>query len=74
MPLPALAALDQDVSRLRRLQEENDTLRARLASLMDNSQSAGGPQNPAQINVQDIPTPEVPQQPELMDDFYITAH
>lgn len=96
MPLPTLASLEQDAARVKRLQEENESLRHKLAALMElpnastvlsalnnsGSQNAGASgasigissgSAPQGLSVQDILPPEVPQPPDLMDDFYVIA-
>lgn len=88
MPLPTLATLEQDATRAKRLQEENDSLRHKIAALMElpnaatiisalnNSTGITG-SNPVPsgtgLVIQDVVPPEVPQPADLMDDFYIIA-
>lgn len=88
MPLPTLATLEQDATRAKRLQEENDSLRHKIAALMELpnaatiistlNNSAGvtsnnsGPPGTGS-SIQDVIPPEVPQPADLMDDFYIIA-
>lgn len=99
MPLPTLASLEQDAARVKRLQEENESLRCKIVALMElpgavnvisaannsavGSSATSGPSG-VQIglssgsslqglSVQDIALPEVPQPPDLMDDFYVIA-
>ncbi|KAJ1525458.1 hypothetical protein ONE63_010268 [Megalurothrips usitatus] len=88
MPLPTLASLEQDASRVKRLQEENETLRQKVAALMElpnasaivssiNNQTLGSSSNSglsgARSSILDIVPLEVPQLPDLMDDFYVIA-
>lgn len=59
MPLPVLASYEEEATRIRHLQEENESLKHKLATLQQRSGSIAGP--------------EVPPPPEIMDDFYIIA-
>ncbi|XP_046416281.1 WD repeat-containing protein 91 [Neodiprion fabricii] len=61
MPQPTLLAIDEDSVRLKRLQEENDTLKQKLADAV----------KPETIS--DVNAGPVPQHPPIMDDFYIIA-
>ncbi|XP_049957291.1 WD repeat-containing protein 91 [Schistocerca serialis cubense] len=63
MPLPTLANYEEDAARMRRLQEENDMLRHKLAQI-DNTKATPS-DGPSLI--------EGVQPTELMDDFYIIA-
>lgn len=63
MPQPTLSSFEEDATRIKRLQEDNDALRLRLATLLDNPRIIGT----------DLSAPELPQHAELMDDFYIIA-
>ena len=51
---------------MKRLQEENEALRLRVAALLDNARNNV-------ITVTDVTAPEVPQPSELMDDFNVIA-
>ena len=99
MPLPTLASLEQDAARVKRLQEENESLRHKIVALMElpgaanvisamitsaavssNNSGPGGvavglssTSSSQGISIQDIVPPEVPQPPDLMDDFYVIA-
>lgn len=91
MPLPTLASLEQDAARVKRLQEENESLRHKIAALMElpnavaiisslnNSSSNSGPSgttvgaSATTSSLHDIVPPEVPQLPDLIDDFYVIA-
>lgn len=57
MPQSVLASYEDEAARIRRIQEENDSLKQRLAKLQQRS-SIGA---------------EVPPLSDLMDDFYIIA-
>jgi len=61
MPQPTLLMIDEDTNKLKRLQEENEMLRQKL------SESA------KVENISDVNPGTAPQQPPLMDDFYIIA-
>lgn len=99
MPLPTLASLEQDAARVKRLLEENESLRHKISALMElpnaaaiisalNNSSVGPSLNsgPSAVGIgvsagtslqgltlHDIIPPEVPQFPDLMDDFYVIA-
>jgi hypothetical protein len=66
MPQPVLISFEEDALRMKRLQEENEALRLRVASLLE---IAGN----NVMSVTDVTAPEVPQPPELMDDFCVIA-
>ncbi|GFG39308.1 hypothetical protein Cfor_02233 [Coptotermes formosanus] len=66
MPQPVLISFEEDAQRMKRLQEENEALRLRVATLLE------GARNNA-ISVVDVTAPEVPPPAELMDDFYVIA-
>lgn len=66
MPLPVLINFEEDAQRMKRLQEENEALRLRVATLLDNARNNV-------ITVTDVTAPEVPQPTELMDDFNVIA-
>ena len=51
---------------MKRLQEENDVLRQRVATLLENARNSV-------ITVTDVTAPEVPTPAELMDDFSVIA-
>jgi hypothetical protein len=63
MPLPTLASFEEEATRMKRLTEENETLRTRLASLGALDAEPRGV------------TSSLPESAasELMDDFYIIA-
>ncbi|KYN05285.1 PREDICTED: WD repeat-containing protein 91 [Cyphomyrmex costatus] len=61
MPQPTLLTIDEDTNKLKRLQEENETLRQRLSDSVKIE------------SVWDVNPGPAPQQPPLMDDFYIIA-
>ena len=66
MPLPTLVNFEEDAQKMKKLQEENEILRMRITTFLDNARN--------NVNtVTDLPAPEVPQPPELMDDFYVIA-
>lgn len=66
MPQPMLVSFEEDALKMKKLQEENEILRMRVATLLENARNNTNA-------VADLPAPEVPQPPELMDDFYIIA-
>lgn len=66
MPLPVLINFEEDAQRMKRLQEENEALRLRVATLLDNARNNV-------ITVTDVTAPEVRQPAELMDDFNVIA-
>lgn len=59
--MPTLLLIDQDSNKIRRLQEEIDRLRQKLNEKVKIE------------SVLDISSGPIPQQPTLMDDFYIIA-
>lgn len=60
MPLPVLARYEDAALRMKQLQDENDSLKQRLAILQQRDDR--------------IPVgPEAPPTPEIMDDFYSIA-
>ncbi|XP_066586172.1 WD repeat-containing protein 91 [Prorops nasuta] len=61
MPQPTLLMIDEDTHKLKRLQEENEMLRQRLNESIKIE------------SVSDINPGLTPQQPPIMDDFYIIA-
>ncbi|XP_012058848.1 PREDICTED: WD repeat-containing protein 91 [Atta cephalotes] len=61
MPQPTLLTIDEDTNKFKRLQEENETLRQRLSDSVKIE------------SVWDVNPGPAPQQPPLMDDFYIIA-
>ncbi|XP_026480380.1 WD repeat-containing protein 91-like [Ctenocephalides felis] len=61
MPQPTLSSIDAEASLIKRLQEENNHLRNRLASMQPIT------------NLHDIVPIEVPPPTHLVDDFYIIA-
>ena len=61
MPLPTLLTIDEDANRLKRLQEENDVLRQKLT------------ESTRVESLADVNSGYTPQQPPIMDDFYIIA-
>lgn len=61
MPQPTLLTIDEDTNKLKRLQEENETLRQRLSDSVKIE------------SVWDVNPGPAPQQSPLMDDFYIIA-
>ena len=66
MPQPMLVSFEEDALKMKKLQEENEILRMRVATLLENARN--------NVNtVTDLPAPDVPQPPELMDDFYVIA-
>ncbi|KAJ9585107.1 hypothetical protein L9F63_020547 [Diploptera punctata] len=66
MPQPMLVSFEEDALKMKKLQEENEILRMRVSTLLENARN--------NVNtVTDLPVPEVPQPPELMDDFYVIA-
>jgi hypothetical protein len=66
MPLPVLVSFEDDAQKMKRLQEENELLRLRVASLLENARNNA-------TTVSDVTAPEVPQPAQLMDDFYVIA-
>lgn len=66
MPVPVLINFEEDAQRMKRLQEENEMLRQRVAALLENARNNV-------ITVTDVTAPEVPQHAELMDDFNVIA-
>jgi hypothetical protein len=66
MPLPVLVSFEDDAQKMKRLQEENELLRLRVASLLENARNNA-------TAVSDVTAPEVPQPAELMDDFCVIA-
>jgi hypothetical protein len=66
MPLPVLINFEEDAQRMKRLQEENEVLRQRVATLLENARNNV-------ITVADVTAPEVPPPAELMDDFSVIA-
>jgi uncharacterized protein YigA (DUF484 family) len=66
MPQPALASFEEDAQKMKRLQEENEVLRLRVAALHENARNN-------LMTVSDVTAPEVPPPAELMDDFYVIA-
>ncbi|XP_014297515.1 WD repeat-containing protein 91 [Microplitis demolitor] len=61
MPQPTLLTIDEDTNKLKRLQEENETLKQCLGES-------------AKIeNIADVNPGSTPQHPPIMDDFYIIA-
>jgi uncharacterized protein YigA (DUF484 family) len=66
MPQPVLVSFEEDAQKMKRLQEENEVLRLRVATLLENAR------NNVTV-VADLTAPEVPQPAELMDDFYVIA-
>lgn len=64
MPQPTLSSFEEDAAKLKRLQEENDSLRIRLSVLLE---------NPRLTTVNEVVAPDVMPPAELMDDFYIIA-
>ncbi len=76
MPLPTLANLEQDAARVKRLQEENESLRQKLAALMElpnastvlSSLNNSGPQNscPSGVTI-GISSGSVPQALSVQD-------
>lgn len=65
MPLPTLANFE-DVTRLRRLQEENESLKARLVQLIDQSRNT-------QSSSTEVTPIDVPPPVHIYDDFYVIA-
>ncbi|XP_018335657.1 WD repeat-containing protein 91 [Agrilus planipennis] len=61
MPIPTLMAYEEDTAKLRKLEEKNESLKSRLALLMDKG---------SDINVTPV---HVEPPPHLLDDFYIIA-
>ncbi|OXU22099.1 hypothetical protein TSAR_010752 [Trichomalopsis sarcophagae] len=61
MPVPTLLMIDEDTNKIRRLQEENERLRQRLGEMVKID------------SILDVNAGPTPQQPPLMDDFYIIA-
>lgn len=61
MPTPALMHFEEDANKIRKLEEKNESLKSRLAQLIDK-----GPEATV------IPCHVEPPQP-LLDDFYIIA-
>lgn len=61
MPMPTLLMIDEDTNKIRRLQEENERLRQRLSEMVKID------------SILDVNAGPTPQQPPLMDDFYIIA-
>lgn len=66
MPQPVLISFEEDAQRMKRLQEENETLRLRVATLLESARNIA-------VTAADVTAPEVPQPAELMDDFYVIA-
>jgi hypothetical protein len=66
MPLPVLVSFEDDAQKMKRLQEENESLRSRVATLLENARNNA-------TGVSDVTAPEVPQPAQLMDDFYVIA-
>jgi hypothetical protein len=66
MPQPVLINFEEDAQRMKRLQEENEALRLRVATLLENARKNV-------MTVADVTAPEVPQPAELMDDFCVIA-
>ncbi|PSN38125.1 WD repeat-containing protein 91 [Blattella germanica] len=66
MPQPMLVSFEEDALKMKRLQEENEMLRMRVTTLLENARNNI-------TTVTDLPAPEVPQPAELMDDFYVIA-
>lgn len=64
MPLPTLASYEEDVGRMRRLQDENEALRQKVMQLSECGRS---------YNTESVNTVEALHPIELMDDFYIIA-
>lgn len=89
MPQPTLSSIDAEASLIKRLQEENNHLRNRLASMQaqHSSQSQHSPNQFNDPNLYDLKTKiqkpitnlhdivpiEVPPPTHLVDDFYIIA-
>ncbi|XP_024889193.1 WD repeat-containing protein 91 [Temnothorax curvispinosus] len=61
MPQPTLLTIDEDTNKLKRLQEENETLRQRLSESVKIE------------SISDVNPGPAPQHPPIMDDFYIIA-
>lgn len=59
--MPTLLMIDEDTNKIRRLQEENERLRQRLSEMVKID------------TILDVNAGPTPQQPPLMDDFYIIA-
>jgi hypothetical protein len=66
MPQPVLISFEEDAQRMKRLQEENETLRLRVSTLLESARNVA-------VTAADVTAPEVPQPAELMDDFYVIA-
>ncbi|XP_023724016.1 WD repeat-containing protein 91 isoform X2 [Cryptotermes secundus] len=66
MPQPVLVSFEEDAQKMKRLQEENEALRLRVVTLLENARNNV-------TSVSDVTAPEVPQPAELMDDFYVIA-
>jgi hypothetical protein len=66
MPQPVLVSFEEDAQKMKRLQEENEVLRLRVATQLESTRNNV-------MTVSDVTAPEVPQPAELMDDFYVIA-
>jgi hypothetical protein len=66
MPQPVLINFEEDAQRMKRLQEENEALRLRVATLLENARNNV-------VTAADVIAPEVPQPAELIDDFFVIA-
>lgn len=61
MPQPTLLTIDDDANRLKRLQEENETLKQKICEAVTVE------------TLSDVNAGSTPQQAPIMDDFYIIA-
>lgn len=61
MPQPTLLTIDEDSSKLKRLQEENEALKQCMS------------ESTKIESISDVNPGSTPQHPPLMDDFYIIA-
>ncbi|XP_067011129.2 WD repeat-containing protein 91 [Anabrus simplex] len=66
MPQPTLCSYEEDAIRMKKLQDENEALKLRVAMLLDSTRGASTVTDLAAVS-------DVPQQTELMDDFYVIA-
>ncbi|XP_044742281.1 WD repeat-containing protein 91 isoform X2 [Chrysoperla carnea] len=75
MPQPTLTNFDEDVTRLRRLQEENESLKARLLQLTEQPRTLGTTNNDniAASSAVGRDSMDVVSPSHIYDDFYIIA-
>lgn len=68
LPLPTLASYQEEALRFRKLEEENESLKQKLAMLAERQHSIT-----SNSNAEDNVKPPVITQLELIDDFYIVG-